>query len=174
MRFLECHYEMAAACLMLIIASTASQAQRRSEPAATLIELWGDANGRCRGGSGDSAATDAACTERERLSDRPDGLDWCYGMRGQVGAEMSWHRCVSSSLRPEHVTTNCVIADPTSTPLNLRTTPNGKIIGTVPNGDRTKILDQATDRTGGKWVYISDAAGQPLGWVFRRYLVCQN
>jgi Bacterial SH3 domain len=162
------------ALLLLVCNSTAGQAQRRPEPAATLIELWDDANDRCRGGSGDSAATDAACIEREKLGEKLDGLDWCYGMRGQIGADMSWHRCVAASLRPEHATTNCVIADPTSTPLNLRTSPNGKVIGTVPNGDRAKVLDQATDRSGEKWVYISDGSGQPLGWVFRRYLVCKN
>lgn len=79
---------------------------------------------------------------------------------------------VGESNRAEE-TANCVIADPTSTPLNIRTTPNGKIIGTIANGERARILDQTTDRTGDQWVYISDSASQPLGWVFRRYLVCR-
>ena len=70
-------------------------------------------------------------------------------------------------------TANCVIADPTPTPLNIRTSPNGKIIGTIANGERVGILDQTTDRTGDQWVYISDSGSQPLGWVFRRYLVCR-
>ncbi|WP_354265970.1 SH3 domain-containing protein [Bradyrhizobium sp. I1.7.5] len=159
----------------VLVQTTACPAQTRPpEPAATLIDLWADANGRCRGGSGDSAKTDAACAERERLGERLDGLDWCYGKRGQIGAEMQWHGCVSSSLRPERATANCVIADPTSTPLNVRTGPNGKIIGTVPNGDRANVIDQAVDRSGERWVYIADVQGQPLGWVFRRYLVCRN
>jgi hypothetical protein len=155
--------------------AAAARAQARPpEPAATLIQLWADANGRCRGGSGDSAITDAACAERERLGERLDGLDWCYGKGGQVGAEMQWHRCVSSSLRPEQSKANCVIADPTSTPLNVRTSPTGKVIRTVPNGDRANVIDQTTDRSGDRWAYISDAQGQPLGWVFRRFLVCRN
>jgi hypothetical protein len=70
-------------------------------------------------------------------------------------------------------TANCVIADPTSTPLNIRTAPNGKIVGTIANGERARILDQTTDRTGDQWVYISDSTSQPLGWVFRRYIVCK-
>jgi hypothetical protein len=85
---------------LLLIPTTSVRAQTRPpEPAATLIELWLDANGRCRGGAGDAARTDAACAERERLGGRLDGLDWCYGKRGQIGAEMQWHRCMSTSLR---------------------------------------------------------------------------
>lgn len=145
-------------------------AQERSEPSKTLIEMWGDANSRCRGGSGDSPTTDAACAERERISARLGTEGRCYGKRGQSGAEMRWHICASDSIGAN---ANCVVADPTSTPLNVRTSPNGKIISTVLNGERTRILDQATDQTGSAWAYISDEASQPLGWVYRRYVVCR-
>ncbi|VIO74730.1 hypothetical protein CI1B_55080 [Bradyrhizobium ivorense] len=69
--------------------------------------------------------------------------------------------------------TNCVIADPTSTPLNVRTSPNGTIVGTVANGTRARILDQARDRGGEPWVYIADATARPLGWVIRKFIVCR-
>ena len=81
------------------VSGTATRAHEISEPAATLIELWYDANSRCRGGSGDSALTDAACSERDRYTSRLDALDRCYGKRGQIGAEMKWHVCASDSLR---------------------------------------------------------------------------
>ena len=68
---------------------------------------------------------------------------------------------------------NCVIADPTSTPLNLRTSPNGTIVGTVANGTRARILDQARDRGGEQWVYIADAGARPMGWVIRKFIVCR-
>jgi hypothetical protein len=74
-------------------------AEQRSEPAATLIELWYDANSRCRGGAGDSPLTEAACSERDRYDSRLDALNRCYGKRGQIGAEMKWHVCSSDSLR---------------------------------------------------------------------------
>ena len=83
------------------IISTTRQDQQPPEPVATLIQLWGDANGRCRGGPGDAPATNSACSERERLGERLDGLDWCYGMQGQIGAEMSCHQCIADSLRPQ-------------------------------------------------------------------------
>ncbi len=68
---------------------------------------------------------------------------------------------------------NCVVADPTSTPLNVRTSPHGTIMGTIANGQRARILDSARDRGGDQWVYIADASGRPLGWVFRRYIICR-
>jgi len=142
------------------------------EPSKTLIDLWYDANDRCRGGSGDAPLTMAACAEREKLSSRLESLGRYYGKLGQIGAEMEWHICQPNSIHAEG-TANCVIADPSPTPLNLRTSPNGKIIGTIANGERTRILDRARDRGGDEWVYISDATSQPLGWVFRRYIVCK-
>ena len=78
------------------------EAVQRSEPAATLIELWYDANSRCRGGSGSSPLTEAACSERERYSSRLDALGRCYGKRGQIGAEMKWHFCSPDSIRDPH------------------------------------------------------------------------
>jgi hypothetical protein len=68
---------------------------------------------------------------------------------------------------------NCFIADPTGTPLNIRTSPNGKIVRTITNGEHVRILDQARDPHGKQWVYIADVGSQPLGWVFREYLVCR-
>jgi hypothetical protein len=86
---------------LLLLPTTSVRAQRPPEPAATLIELWLDANGRCRGGPGDSAKTDAACDERDRLGGRLQGLDWCYLRGEQIGAGRQWRRCMSSSLKPE-------------------------------------------------------------------------
>jgi hypothetical protein len=80
-----------------ICLATAAAAQRRSEPADTLVELWQDSNSRCRGGPGDSPLTDAACKERERYAMRLDKLGHCYGKRGQSGSQMSWHICTADS-----------------------------------------------------------------------------
>jgi len=68
---------------------------------------------------------------------------------------------------------NCVVADPTPTPLNIRMSPNGKIAGTVSNGERVRILNQARDPHGRQWAYIANVNSQPLGWVFREYLGCR-
>jgi hypothetical protein len=66
----------------------------------------------------------------------------------------------------------CVVADPTGTPLNIRTSPNGKIVGKVANGERIRISDQTTEN-GKEWAYISNPASRPIGWVFRKFLACR-
>ena len=66
----------------------------------------------------------------------------------------------------------CVVADPTGTPLNIRTSPNGKIVGKIGNGERIRISDQTT-QDGKQWAYISNTASRPMGWVFRKFLACR-
>lgn len=68
---------------------------------------------------------------------------------------------------------HCVVADPTGTPLNVRTSPNGPIIGPIDNGRRVYVMDRATDRNGKAWVYIGDTEhGVGVGWVIRRFINC--
>jgi S1-C subfamily serine protease len=66
----------------------------------------------------------------------------------------------------------CLVADPTGTPLNVRVTPDGQIVETLNNGTVVIILDHSSSN-GRSWVYVrrnEDRA--PLGWVFRDYLNC--
>lgn len=73
-----------------------------------------------------------------------------------------------------HAETNCVVADPTGTPLNVRTSPGGQVIKTLNNGTSVTILD-GPSLAEGKWVYIgSYKAGVPIGWVYRDYLDCSR
>jgi Bacterial SH3 domain len=65
---------------------------------------------------------------------------------------------------------DCVVADPTGTPLNVRSEPQGRILSALPNGMIVKVLDERT--LGGKrWAKIA-AHGEVLGWVFAAYLDC--
>ena len=68
----------------------------------------------------------------------------------------------------------CLVADPTGTPLNVRTVPDGKIVNTLRNGFTVNIIQTAT--SGGRaWVYVRRAdSNVPLGWVFRDYLNCER
>ncbi len=73
------------------------------------------------------------------------------------------------------VQAECIVADPTPTPLNARTAPNGRIIATLDNGQQVTIIDRADDERMRSWVYVSDPeTGQPIGWVFRSYIVCKG
>lgn len=67
----------------------------------------------------------------------------------------------------------CLVVDPTSTPLNVRTAPQGPVVGTVANGQPVRILRQTKDPRGRPWAFIAGANSLPIGWVFREYLVCR-
>jgi hypothetical protein len=56
------------------------------------------------------------------------------------------------------------VADPTGTPLNVRTRPNGPIFADFPNGTGVVILDRQND-----WVVASSRAST-AGWVYLPYL----
>jgi hypothetical protein len=67
----------------------------------------------------------------------------------------------------------CRVMDPTGTPLNVRTAPNGRIAGNLPNGLLVSVIDSSSDQNGKAWVYIAKYSnGQPIGWVFREFLSC--
>ena len=65
----------------------------------------------------------------------------------------------------------CRVADPTGTPLNVRTFPNGTIVATFKNGDPVTILDSRAFR-GSTWVYFGTPDLKPIGWVYRNYVSC--
>ena len=69
----------------------------------------------------------------------------------------------------------CRVLDPTGTPLNIRTAPDGHIVGTFDNGDPVLMLDRAPDRNGKTWVYVGSYPGaKPIGWVYRDYIDCTD
>lgn len=63
----------------------------------------------------------------------------------------------------------CVVADPTGTPLNYRLSPGGKVGGTLPNG-LTVVM---TDSEEGKWVQVALFRGDYIGYVYKDYLNCR-
>ncbi|MBR1226373.1 MULTISPECIES: SH3 domain-containing protein [unclassified Bradyrhizobium] len=94
------------------------------------------------------------------------------GTIGNDEKALSGTRQELQSSGPDRDSNTCVVADPTGTPLNIRTSPNGKIVGKIANGERIRISDQTTEN-GKQWAYISNAASRPIGWVFRKFLVCR-
>lgn len=67
--------------------------------------------------------------------------------------------------------TECKVSDPTNTPLNLRTYPNGAKVGIVRNGNTVRMLDYDTDERGRTWAYIRTKQGK-RGWVYREFISC--
>lgn len=64
----------------------------------------------------------------------------------------------------------CLVDDPTGTPLNVRAAPNGAIVTTLSNGTRVEVLEET--KIGNKrWLFVT-RQGERLGWIFGAYVVC--
>lgn len=88
-----------AALLVALVALAPGIDAQAAGAAADLERRWGEANGRCRGGSGDDPATDKACEARDALGRRLEALGRCYGRQGEAGYQKRWHRCGPTSSR---------------------------------------------------------------------------
>ena len=77
----------------------------------------------------------------------------------------------------------CAVTDPTGTPLNIRETPNGEIIGRVTNGAGVRVVNTSFDERGRPWVLIRprgagvleaarSGTSQVVGWVYREFVSC--
>jgi hypothetical protein len=71
-------------------------------------------------------------------------------------------------LVPANAAFVCTVADPTGTPLNVRSQPNGTILGALHNGAQV-IIDDVNDW---KWVKIIPVKSGKTGWVFFNFLDC--
>jgi hypothetical protein len=94
------------------------------------------------------------------------------GTIGNDEKSLSGTRQELQSGGPDRDRGSCVVADPTGTPLNIRTSPNGKIVGKISNGESVRISDRTVEN-GKEWAYISSGASRPTGWVFRRFIECR-
>lgn len=66
----------------------------------------------------------------------------------------------------------CHVDDPTGTPLNVRTAPNGAILTTLVNGTEVEVVDEM--KIGKKhWLFVA-RQGERLGWIFGAYVVCKQ
>ncbi len=67
----------------------------------------------------------------------------------------------------------CKVTDPTGTPLNVRSAPNGKVVGTLANGVLVSVTEYKDDANGKPWVDVADyKTKKVIGWVFREFVSC--
>lgn len=78
------------------------------------------------------------------------------------------------SVGPAHGQSTCRVLDPTGTPLNVRTSPSGRIVGALRHGMIVTVLDRSTDRQGRSWVYVGREDSTPVGWVYDNYIDCRS
>ena len=69
----------------------------------------------------------------------------------------------------------CTVADPKDKTFNIREQPNGKIITSYDNGENIIRKETALDKSGRKWVLISDDFyGFTIGWVLGDFVKCNT
>ena len=103
---------------------------------------------------------------------------WSYVSDYETGEPIGWvfrsFLVCRETPSSEIQSSDCRVADPSSTPLNVRTTPYGKVISTLPDGKAVTIIDSDKDKKGNPWAYVSDDdTGEPIGWVYRRFIQCK-
>jgi uncharacterized protein YraI len=67
----------------------------------------------------------------------------------------------------------CVVTDPTGTPLNMRETPNGRILGTLSNGTMV-TLRGTVDVRGLRWAEIASNREGGTAYVLREFISCRQ
>jgi hypothetical protein len=67
----------------------------------------------------------------------------------------------------------CMVTDPTGTPLNVREFPNGPILGALHNGVIVQRFESQRDDRGRVWTYVVPEGGGKAGWVFREFVSCR-
>ena len=69
----------------------------------------------------------------------------------------------------------CEVTDPTGTPLNVRRSPNGQVIGRLRNGTIVGIQRMGRDNRGRPWAFVVrrlDGSWRRVGWVWREFISC--
>ena len=64
----------------------------------------------------------------------------------------------------------CLVADPTGTPLNVRTGPSGSILGALDNDTVVLLSDMTVVANGKKWAKVVPVGPGKSGWVYFDYL----
>ena len=71
---------------------------------------------------------------------------------------------------------DCRVADPTGTPLNIRTQPNGEVVNTARNGDLIQVFsgEEKYDSRGRLWYYVANRfSSAPDGYALAAYIRCR-
>lgn len=66
----------------------------------------------------------------------------------------------------------CTVVDPTGTPLNVRSGPNGVILASLERGEKVEIVEHK-EAGGQRWALVANYTNA-WGYVFGDYLICDG
>jgi hypothetical protein len=70
---------------------------------------------------------------------------------------------------------DCIVADPTGTPLNIRMSPNGKIVATARQGTRIQVFEgeEKYDDRNRAWYFVAlPTSSAPDGYALAQFIRC--
>jgi hypothetical protein len=85
--------------LLLAVALLASVSAHARDSTQRLLDQEAAADELCRGTTDNEINRQIYCERRSVLIGRLYERGLCYGKRGQVGAQMKWHKCTKNSQR---------------------------------------------------------------------------
>ncbi|WLT38798.1 SH3 domain-containing protein [Synechocystis sp. B12] len=83
--------------------------------------------------------------------------------------------CFVLTATPSQAKEICKVTDPTGTPLNVRESPNGKVINALRNNREVEILEIDFDQQGRPWAKVASyyqGRYRVWGWVIREFISC--
>ncbi|QHU98956.1 SH3 domain-containing protein [Synechocystis sp. CACIAM 05] len=83
--------------------------------------------------------------------------------------------CFVLTANPSQAKEICKVTDPTGTPLNVRESPNGKVINALRNNREVEILEIDFDQQGRHWAKVAgyyQGRYRVWGWVIREFISC--
>jgi uncharacterized protein YgiM (DUF1202 family) len=97
----------------------------------------------------------------------------CVGLSlgSAIAPALSQPQRPSQGQQPQQKQT-CTVTDPTGTPLNVRKSPNGRVVGAVENGSSVRIIGSSKDGKGRPWAKIKGDSGA-TGWILREFVSCE-
>jgi hypothetical protein len=112
-----------------------------------------------------------------RLRFRRGGKTWMPATSAGMTRAMivAYFLMLAGPAAAQQPSSRCLVNDPSTTPLNLRSSPMGTIIGTLANRQTVQILEQTVDDRGRSWARVTVVSGAGTGregWVFREFIAC--
>jgi uncharacterized protein YraI len=92
-------------------------------------------------------------------------------MKPAILASAALAAAFATTLSAAHAA-SCMVSDPTGTPLNMRESPNGRIVGTLRNGVFVTMRDVVEVR-GQRWAELASNRAGGTVYVLREYISCR-
>lgn len=103
-------------------------------------------------------------------------INWLVFIMKKFFTVMSIALASATMLMPSisHARPQCYVDDSTGTPLNVRSTPNGQVIGRLKNGEPLFIIGDAIDSRGRAWLKIiyDTPNGGVEAYIYGEYYSC--